>query len=185
MRNLRLVKITEELSEKIYDMYQEIPREEEYNDINIANGLSKDDFRKLCVIYEMSDKGILLDYITPIRTYYILFDGNKPVGWFLLKQEKLRDEFKHAGHIGYAIRPSERGKGYGTAGLEMIVKKAQGLNYKQVRITTDDENTASVKLLEKSGFKKLPDNHPLQVYTRGYIQGCSQWYKDLDKEKER
>ena len=38
-KNLKLVKITEDLSDKIYDMFQEIPFQEDYQDINVANGL--------------------------------------------------------------------------------------------------------------------------------------------------
>ena len=107
-KSLKLVKITEELSDKIYDMFQEIPKFEPTQDQNVANGLSRDDFRKYCVVLEMASKNIMLSYMVPQTTYYILFDGDEPIGWFLLKAEKLRDEVLHAGHIGYTIRPTKR-----------------------------------------------------------------------------
>lgn len=179
--DLKLVKITEKLSDKIYDMFQEIPYQEPTQDKNIANGLSRDDFRKYCVILEMASKNILLNYINPKTTYYVLFDKDEPIGWFLLKEEKLQNAVKHAGHIGYTIRPSKRNMGYGTIGLKMIVQKAKELKYKRVCITTDDNNFASIKMLKKNGFKKFSKNSKIQILTKSVYDKMSQYYLNLQK----
>ena len=178
---LKLVKITEDLSDKIYDMYQEIPKQDPYQDENVANGLSRDDFRKYCVILEMASKNIMLSYMVPKMTHYVLFDGDEPIGWFLLKSEKLRDEVLHAGHIGYAIRPSKRNMGYGTKGLKLVVQKAKKLGYKRVCVTTDDMNEASKQMLKNCGFKKFANNSKIQKITKNVYDGMSQYYLDLNK----
>ncbi|MBR1925683.1 MAG: GNAT family N-acetyltransferase [Clostridia bacterium] len=176
---LKLKKITEDMSEKLFDMFQEIPYDEPTQDRNIANGLDKETFRKYCAMLELADKNILLSYKVPQTTYYILFDDDTPIGWFLLKQEKLPEGYLHAGHIGYTIRPSKRNMGYGTKGLNMMLDIAKNKGYKCVCVTTDDINTPSVKMLYKLGFKKLNKNNSLQILTKKVYDKMSQYKKDL------
>ncbi len=57
--------------------------------------------------------------------------------------------------IGYAIQPSEHGKGYGTEALQLMVDYlflAKGIH--RIQASTDPENTASQRILEKAGFVK-------------------------------
>lgn len=177
--NLRLVPVTEEISDKIFDMFQEIPHQEPSQDANVANGLTRDEFRKYCVILEMAGKNILLSYMVNKANYYILFDGKTPIGWFSLKCENLRESTLHAGHIAYTIRPTKRGLGYGTRGLKLLVNVAKELGYKRVCVTTDDVNSASIKMLLKNGFKKFGANTKMQKLTKSYYDKMSQYYLDL------
>jgi predicted acetyltransferase len=55
------------------------------------------------------------------------------------------------GHIGYAIRPSERGKGYGTLILALTLAQARSLGLQRIRVTCDTDNLASVRVIEKNG----------------------------------
>lgn len=55
------------------------------------------------------------------------------------------------GHIGYDIRPSERGKGYATAMLRMTLERAREIGLKKVMLTCDDDNIASIKVIENNG----------------------------------
>jgi [ribosomal protein S5]-alanine N-acetyltransferase len=57
--------------------------------------------------------------------------------------------------VGYTFIPSERGKGYGTEALELMVDFVF-LTKDVVRIQaqTDPRNSASQRILEKAGFKK-------------------------------
>jgi len=57
--------------------------------------------------------------------------------------------------IGYALVPSERGKGYGTEAVKIIVDYLfLSKNTPRIQVQTDEENMASHRILEKSGFKK-------------------------------
>ena len=178
---LKLIPVTEKLSSKIYDMFQEIPKFEPTQDENVANGLSRDEFRKYCVVLEMASKNILLSYIVPQMAYYVLFDKDEPIGWFLLKTEKLRDEVLHAGHIGYTIRPSKRNMGYGEKGLKLIIQKAKKWGYTRICVTTDDINVPSIKMLKSCGFKKFPKCSKIQKLTKNHYDGMSQYYLILNK----
>lgn len=57
--------------------------------------------------------------------------------------------------IGYAIIPSEHGKGYGTEALHLMVDYLfLAKDIHRVQANTDPENKVSQHILEKVGFKK-------------------------------
>jgi predicted acetyltransferase len=55
------------------------------------------------------------------------------------------------GHVGYDIRPSQRGKGYGTLILKLTLGEARRLGLRRVLLTCDTDNPASAKVIEKNG----------------------------------
>jgi predicted acetyltransferase len=55
------------------------------------------------------------------------------------------------GHIGYSIRPSERGKGYGTVILALTLERARELGLSHVLLTCDTENTHSAQIIVRNG----------------------------------
>lgn len=57
----------------------------------------------------------------------------------------------YAGHIGYGIRPSQRGRGYASAGLRLALKHLAEQGVASAFLTCDDSNTASAKVIEKAG----------------------------------
>ena len=50
---------------------------------------------------------------------------------------------EEGGHIGYSIRPSERGKGYAKESLRQGLQVAKGKNIKRALVTCSTENPAS------------------------------------------
>jgi ribosomal-protein-alanine N-acetyltransferase len=57
--------------------------------------------------------------------------------------------------IGYFLLPNERGKGYGSEAIALIVDYLfLSKNIMRIQATTDTRNLASQKVLEKAGFKK-------------------------------
>lgn len=55
------------------------------------------------------------------------------------------------GHLGYDIRPSQRGKGYGKLILELGLQKAKELGLPKILITCDIDNLPSKKIIEANG----------------------------------
>ncbi len=55
------------------------------------------------------------------------------------------------GHIGYDVRPSMRRRGYGTALLRLVLVEARALGIQRVRVTCDDDNVGSIKVIERNG----------------------------------
>ncbi|ASA58299.1 GNAT family N-acetyltransferase [Vibrio gazogenes] len=62
-----------------------------------------------------------------------------------------------AGHIGYDIAPSHRGKGYGKLMLKLALSKAADLGIERVLLTADEDNLASRGVIEANGgeFEKV------------------------------
>jgi predicted acetyltransferase len=56
-----------------------------------------------------------------------------------------------AGHIGYSVRPSARGCGVASWALGAVLGAARRRHLESVLITCDEDNAASVRLIEKHG----------------------------------
>ncbi len=87
----------------------------------------------------------------PATTYWLIDDAGEFVAHVNIRHE-LNDGFKiRGGHIGYAVRPSARRKGYGSKMLELALEKAREMGLEKVLVTCDDDNLASIKIIEKNG----------------------------------
>lgn len=81
------------------------------------------------------------------QTTFGFFINNKLVGGFNLRHVLKGNLINHGGHIGYLIRPSERGKGYGTKLLKIALLEAKKLGIHKVLVTCRKENIASEKVI--------------------------------------
>ena len=71
---------------------------------------------------------------------------------FLNLRLRLSDYLREkGGHIGYSIRPSERGKGYAKETLRQGLKVAKGKNIKQALVTCSTENPTSRAVILANG----------------------------------
>ena len=86
----------------------------------------------------------------PATTFWLVDDGEY-VGRVSIRHRLTEHLEKMGGHIGYDIRPSRRGKGYGFKILELALPRAKELGISRVLITCDATNTASRKIIEKNG----------------------------------
>jgi predicted acetyltransferase len=55
------------------------------------------------------------------------------------------------GHIGYAVVPWKRGRGYGKEGLRLMLARAHAEGLAFVHITTDPDNLPSQRVIEANG----------------------------------
>lgn len=83
-------------------------------------------------------------------TLYFLVDKKRILGAIHFRHELNDELLQNGGHIGYGIRPSERGKGYATKMLEMLLDIIRSKGYKKVLITCDENNIASAKTIENA-----------------------------------
>ena len=71
---------------------------------------------------------------------------------FLNLRLRLNDYLlENGGHIGYSIRPSERGKGYAKEALRQGLQVAKEKNIKKVLVTCSTENPASRAVIVVNG----------------------------------
>ncbi len=64
------------------------------------------------------------------------------------------------GHIGYAIVPWKRRRGYATEALRMILPEARSAELTRVFLTTDADNVASRAVIERNGGVAVGPNTP-------------------------
>lgn len=149
-KNIELRAASLENLDAVFDMYQEF----DANDTgftNLAIDISRSEFDEFVQkLIDNSQGKYLPEGYVPMTTFWLYVDGH-PVGISKLRHE-LNDHLrKVGGHIGYGVRKSERGKGYGTTILELTLLEAKKINIHEVLLTTDPGNVRSQKVIERNG----------------------------------
>ena len=149
--DIRLVKPTVKLKAEFLEMVREY----------LAAGENKEDWR-----FEQALNGFekyvqkFLDYAkgknlpdgwVTDSTLWLVKDGKTVLGRTSIRHRLTPTLEQRGGHIGYYIRPSQRQKGYGSLILALSLEKAKQIGIKRVLVTCDDDNIASVKIIEKNG----------------------------------
>ena len=136
----------------ILEMIREIgPGENGF--MNTEYNTSPEEFKDYLLQNINISKGIGLEPAwVPQTKYWLIIDGH-PVG-FGKQRLYLNDNLRiNGGHIGYCIRPSARGKGFGNIILRELLQKAKEKNIPKALITCDETNTASKKIIEYNNGK--------------------------------
>jgi len=134
---------------EIYGMLQEIASDDN-GFHNKVYGMSYDQFR-VWLKHEYSvDNGNLEDWMVP-QTSYWLYDNHKPIGYGRVRHYLNENLAETSGHIGYAIRQTERKKSYGSLILPLLLEECKKLSIKKVQIGANADNIASNKLIVKNG----------------------------------
>jgi predicted acetyltransferase len=89
--------------------------------------------------------------IVPMTTYWLVAAGTMILGESRLRHRLTPSLSVEGGHIGYAIRPSARGKGYGTQILALTLVKVRAMGLERVMVTCDMDNIPSARIIEKNG----------------------------------
>ena len=89
----------------------------------------------------------------PCTTFWLVTNDTQIFGESRLRHWLTPSLEHEAGNIGYAIRPSERRKGYGTRILALTLEKARDLGLDRVLLTCDTDNIGSARIIEKNGGK--------------------------------
>lgn len=148
---LRLVPLSAEDGHDIYEMLQQIaPDDNGFH--NKVCGMSYQDFRAWLAREYGCDQGELEDWMVPQSSYW-LYDGASPVGYGRIRH-RLNDHLREtSGHIGYAVPRSQRGKGYGTELLRLLLKECAGLGIHEVQISANEDNLLSNRVIVRNGGK--------------------------------
>lgn len=85
------------------------------------------------------------------RQLFCLTLGERVLGCSRLRFELDAGLLDEGGHVGYDIRPSERGRGYGTLLLALTLEEAASRGIERVRVTSDDDNVPSWRVIERNG----------------------------------
>jgi len=149
-KKLELVEPCEELREAYIECAEEFEAAEE-DHIHGSGMKLTDDFGQFVQTLRDCGKGIDLQKgWVPATTFWLVREG-QILGVSNLRHD-LTEFLRHeGGHIGYSVRPSERGKGYATVMVKLVLEKAKELGLTRVLITCDKDNVASSRVVQKNG----------------------------------
>lgn len=83
---------------------------------------------------------------------YVAFDERSQAIGFLNLRLRLNERLlEKGGHIGYSVRPSQRGKGYAKEMLKQAVSYAISKNITTILVTCDETNIASRAVIVANG----------------------------------
>ena len=92
----------------------------------------------------------------PARTYFFVRESdNKIIGMINIRLALNESLKKYGGHIGYSIRPTERGNGYNKINLYFGLKVCKEYGIEEVFMDADKDNPASWKTIESLGGKNI------------------------------
>ena len=107
-----------------------------------------------------------IDQINPEwanQTSYVLIDQNGHIYGAINLRHELKGKLREiGGHVGYAIRPSERRKGYATLQLKLLLEKMEKLGIDNALITCRENNVGSMKTM--TNFIGKPDSLVPSMY---------------------
>ena len=99
--------------------------------------------------YDKKENGLIEGQ--PVSFHYWAIDKGKFIGEFQLRTEFTEKVLNDIGSIGYAVRVSEWGKGYGMEILRLGLEIAKEKGMEKVLLNINENNVASIRLCEKSG----------------------------------
>ena len=99
--------------------------------------------------YDKKEQGLIEGQ--PISFHYWAVDNGQFIGEFQLRTEFPEKVMQDIGSIGYAVRVSEQGKGYGKEILRLGLELAKQHGMNKVLLTINDQNKVSIHICEKMG----------------------------------
>ncbi|MCL2108623.1 MAG: GNAT family N-acetyltransferase [Oscillospiraceae bacterium] len=156
--NFELKKLSLNDNEEVYNFLQKIPKSEN-GFSNKYNGLTYDKYRDKLKKDDDMSMGFGLENWMVSATEYWFYFGEKPIGIGRIRHRLTEKLLENGGHIGYAIIPSERNKGYGKILVKLLIEKAREMGIDKVLITVNNENHASIKVALNGGgrIEKVTD----------------------------
>lgn len=162
---LNLIKPDLSLKDDFLEMIAEFRAKSEffvYHDLAMIN------FSDYLADIEASEKGNQLKpgYV-PQTTFWLVLDNQTILGESRLRHYLTPTLELEGGHIGYAIRPSQRLKGYGTQILASTRIEAAKLGLSRVLVTCDADNIGSQKIILANGG--LFDGENLSPHSKNWV----------------
>ncbi len=150
MRKTRLIRPSIDFKDKYLNMIQDYIDNNERPKPWTLN-LDIDDFHDMLRKLEDFSRGVGLKENQVENSTYWLIDNNKVIGAVNIRHRLNDYLLRIDGHIGGAIRPSYRGKGYGGVMLALALEVTKDMGMKRVLVTCNKDNIVSEKTIVKIG----------------------------------
>ncbi len=113
---------------------------------------------------DYSDFGAMVNYLNDLSvgknlkagqvecsTFWLLNNNGRMLGVSNIRHKLNEELYEYGGHVGYGIRPCDRSHGYGTEILRLSIEKLKVIGVDKIRITCDESNKPSEKVILKNG----------------------------------
>lgn len=102
-------------------------------------------------------------------TYVLLRHDGRALGEIRFRAAPISPVEKGNGHIGYNMRPSERGNGYASRMLALLLERTHAQGLRRVMLPVEGENPASVCVIERNGGRLerrvlREDGEPVSIF---------------------
>ncbi len=151
MSNLKLILPNESWREAVEEFKQEYKAADSAMDG--TSGLGAYSFDKwLEMNYRNRNQESIMPGLVTATTFMSVRESdNKLIGMVDIRHYLNENLRRHGGHIGYSIRPSERGKGYAKEQLALALEVCKIFGIEKALVTCDKENIASAKTIIANG----------------------------------
>lgn len=155
-KKYELIQLSPFDGEVFYEMLQHIGRQE--NDFtNPVHDMTYDEFKLWLKRQDDWSKGKNLPQgYVPQVCYWLIVDG-KPVGFGKIRMGLTEQSRLEGGNLGYAVDSRQRGNGYGSKLLELLLIKAKEFELTNPLITVKKYNIASKRVAELNGAKLIKE----------------------------
>jgi|SRR5689334_3896795 len=110
------------------------------------------DFDAMLARLDACSRGLgLPDGFVPHSTFWLVEDDAHVVGVSNIRHTLTPSLLREGGHIGYGIRPSARGRGFGTEILRGSLRRARDIGIRDVLVTCAADNVASARVIRRNG----------------------------------
>ena len=151
--NVKLIKLSKNYYKQLQEMIDEWRIDQETNHTNHSPyAIFKNDYHDFDYYLEHLEIKEETSEKVPASVFFLLDEErNILLGAVNIRHYLNENLLKYAGHIGDGIRPSERGKGYGTKIIAFALEECKKLGINNVLMVCDKENIASAKTIIKNG----------------------------------
>lgn len=113
--------------------------------------VSLEEYAQLVRMLDNCEHGIVDPRFAATTSYFVMDESGRLIGAVSLRHYLTVEGFRTWGHIGYGIRPEERGKGYGIQALRLALEQAREKKIDKVLIGVHEGNIPSRKTVEHCG----------------------------------
>ena len=151
--NVKLIKLTKEYEKELGEMLDEWTNDIEINHTNSSPGaIFKNDYHNFDYYLEHLEQKVETKDRVPGSVYFLLDENRQILLGAVNIRHYLNDKLLFdGGHIGDGIRPSERGKGYGTKMISLALSECKKLGINKVLMCCDKDNIPSRKHIINNG----------------------------------
>ncbi|MGP4071540.1 GNAT family N-acetyltransferase [Piscibacillus sp. B03] len=147
---MKLVKPNLELKDAFYEYIQEWEASKEKV---VPTTLRKvnDQYEAFVERWQNESQGVIREGWVANTTYFLVNDEGRILGSCNIRHDLNEKLLQIGGHVGYGVRPTERGKGHATFMLKACLNRLQEMGIKKALITCNEGNIGSKKVIVNNG----------------------------------